>query len=155
MVKSHGRKGTPILLICLGEAAMTAEDAGKYHEAYKLAIESVGAEKAGNSKTPRPTISIKLSALHPRYEVAQEGRVLSELVESVLDLVRLARSLDVGITIDAEEQDRLELSLKLFKKVFNHPDCRGWGKFGLVVQAYGKRALPVLCWLAAIAKRAG
>ncbi|MDD7804135.1 MAG: bifunctional proline dehydrogenase/L-glutamate gamma-semialdehyde dehydrogenase PutA [Endozoicomonas sp. (ex Botrylloides leachii)] len=150
--KKNREKGYTYSFDMLGEAAMTSEDAFKYHDAYKLAIESVGAEKQSNKKTPKPTVSIKLSALHPRYEAAQEGRVLTELTERLIELVKVARAVDVGITIDAEEQDRLELSLKLFKKVFNHSCCRGWGKFGLVVQAYGKRALPALCWLAAVAK---
>ena len=147
--KKPQEKGYSYSFDMLGEAAMTAADAEKYHSAYKSAIESVGNEQ---SATTKPTISIKLSALHPRYEVAQEGRVLAELAESVLELIRIARSHGVGITIDAEEQDRLELSLKLFKKLFNHPDCQGWGQFGLVVQAYGKRALPVLCWLTTLAR---
>ena len=138
----------------LGEAALTATDAKKYYDSYLTAIKTVGNNQS-RSTSSRPTISIKLSALHPRYEVAQEHRVLTELFDSVLMLIREARALDVGITIDAEEQDRLELSLKLFEKLYQHEDCQGWGKLGLVVQAYGKRALPVLSWLAALARIQG
>ncbi|WP_330927065.1 bifunctional proline dehydrogenase/L-glutamate gamma-semialdehyde dehydrogenase PutA [Candidatus Sororendozoicomonas aggregata] len=148
-------KGYTYSFDMLGEAALTADDAAKYHAAYCQAIESVGADNFAAAKSPRPTISIKLSALHPRYEVAQENRVLSEMTESVLRLARIARAKGVGITIDAEEQDRLELSLKLFRKIYNHQDCKGWGGFGLVVQAYGKRALPLLCWLTAMAREQG
>ena len=153
--KKPREKGYTYSFDMLGEAALTAEDGVKYHQAYKAAIEAVGADKNDTGRAPRPTISIKLSALHPRYEVAQEQRVLAEMTESVLDLIRVARAQGVGITIDAEEQDRLELSLKLFKKIYNHPDCRSWGGFGLVVQAYGKRALPTLCWLTALSEQQG
>ncbi|WOG29017.1 bifunctional proline dehydrogenase/L-glutamate gamma-semialdehyde dehydrogenase PutA [Endozoicomonas sp. 8E] len=148
-------KGYTYSFDMLGEAALTESDAQKYLASYLAAVRSVGQEQKGGYKGPRPTVSIKLSALHPRYEVANETRVLKELFNSVLELIRSARSLNVGITIDAEEQDRLELSLKLFEKLYRHPDCQGWGGFGLVVQAYGKRALPVLAWLAALAKEQG
>ncbi|MRI31825.1 bifunctional proline dehydrogenase/L-glutamate gamma-semialdehyde dehydrogenase [Endozoicomonas sp. OPT23] len=147
-------KGYTYSFDMLGEAALTADDAQKYLESYRAAIQSVGKEKS-NSKSPRPTVSIKLSALHPRYEVANEQRVLTELFDSVRGLIREARALNVGITIDAEEQDRLELSLKLFEKLYRHVDCKGWGDFGLVVQAYGKRALPVLAWLSALSAEQG
>ena len=138
----------------LGEAALTAADAEKYLQSYQAAVRSVGYDKADVS-SPKPTVSIKLSALHPRYEVANEQRVLTELFDSVRGLIREARALNVGITIDAEEQDRLELSLKLFEKLYRHADCKGWGNFGLVVQAYGKRALPVLAWLNALSVEQG
>ncbi len=147
-------KGYTYSFDMLGEAALTAADAEKYLESYRAAIQSVGKEQS-DSKSPRPTVSIKLSALHPRYEVANKERVLTELFESVRGLICEARQLNVGITIDAEEQDRLELSLKLFEKLYRHSDCKGWGDFGLVVQAYGKRALPVLAWLNALAAEQG
>ena len=143
----------------LGEAALTADDAARYHGEYLSAIRTVGKlsqqAESRKKKSPRPSISIKLSALHPRYEVSQKNRVMTELFGSVLVLIQEARQLDVGITIDAEEQDRLELSLELFEKLYTHPDCIGWGGFGLVVQAYGKRALPVLVWLAGLAREQG
>lgn len=99
----------------LGEAALTRKDAEKYFNDYANAITELGAQSYNENESPRPTISIKLSALHPRYEVANEDRVLTELYETVIRLIKLARGLNIGISIDAEEVDRLELSLKLFQ----------------------------------------
>ncbi len=149
------QKGFTYSFDMLGEAALTRADAKKYHQAYLTAIEAVVKEPAVKGDSPRPSISIKLSALHPRYEVAQTKRVIEELVPSILELIRVARTGDVAITMDAEEQDRHELFLKLFQAVYQHPDCRGWGGFGIVVQAYGKRALPTLCWLSALSREQG
>jgi len=139
----------------LGEAALTTADANKYFKDYLMAIEAVGRDDYAQDKSPAPSVSIKLSALHPRYEVANEQRVLTELYETLQQLLRRAVELDVAITIDAEEADRLELSLKLFEKVYRSELVQGWGKFGLVVQAYSKRALPVLVWLNGLAKQQG
>lgn len=147
-------KGYTYSFDMLGEAALTSNDASKYFNDYINAIEAVGKDTYTGS-SPRPTISIKLSALHPRYEVGQIDRVLGEMSETVLQLLKKARSLNVGVTIDAEEADRLELSLQLFQQLYQHEEIRGWGEFGLVVQAYSKRALPVLVWLAALAKQQG
>ncbi|WP_298441486.1 bifunctional proline dehydrogenase/L-glutamate gamma-semialdehyde dehydrogenase PutA [uncultured Ferrimonas sp.] len=139
----------------LGEAALTQADADKYFADYANAITALGAQQFDPNDAPRPTISIKLSALHPRYEVANRARVLTELRDTVLQLVRQARQLDVGISIDAEEADRLELSLELFERIYRHSDCKGWGNLGLVVQAYSKRALPVLTWINTLAQEQG
>ncbi|WP_116475153.1 bifunctional proline dehydrogenase/L-glutamate gamma-semialdehyde dehydrogenase PutA [Zobellella maritima] len=139
----------------LGEAAMTADDAEKYRSDYANAIKTVGAEKLNNTAVPRPSISIKLSALHPRYEEANRERVLSELYGTVLGLLEQARALDVFITIDAEEMDRLELSLDLFEALYRSDVNKDWGGLGLVIQAYSKRALPVLCWLTALSRSQG
>jgi RHH-type proline utilization regulon transcriptional repressor/proline dehydrogenase/delta 1-pyrroline-5-carboxylate dehydrogenase len=139
----------------LGEAALTQRDAEKYFQDYSHAISELGAQQYDESQAPRPTISIKLSALHPRYEVANEDRVMSELYATVIKLIEQARSLNVGISIDAEEVDRLELSLKLFRKLYNSEAAKGWGLLGIVVQAYSKRALPVLLWLTKLAKEQG
>jgi RHH-type proline utilization regulon transcriptional repressor/proline dehydrogenase/delta 1-pyrroline-5-carboxylate dehydrogenase len=130
----------------LGEAAMTQSDAERYFSAYRNAIDAVSKDEF-KGKGPAMGVSIKLSALHPRYERAQEKRVHRELVQTVLDLVRFARERKVALTIDAEEMDRLEISLEIFETVFTDPACRGWGNFGMVIQAYSKRALPALCWL--------
>ncbi|OOE47343.1 bifunctional proline dehydrogenase/L-glutamate gamma-semialdehyde dehydrogenase PutA [Salinivibrio kushneri] len=138
----------------LGEAALTQEDAKAYLADYLQAIESVGDAKA-SYQGPSPSVSIKLSALHPRYEAANYDRMMDEMFETVLVLLKRAREKDVAITIDAEEADRLELSLALFEKLYRDPVVKGWGKFGLVVQAYSKRALPVITWLAALAKEQG
>lgn len=152
--KSYRDKGYSYSFDMLGEAALTQQDADKYLDAYMQAIDSV-AQDTYKGNAANPTISIKLSALHPRYEVAQEARVMNELFESVKQLIIKARAKNVGITIDAEEADRLEMSLSLFQKLYQDPVCHGWGLFGLVIQAYSKRALPVLTWLTAIAAEQG
>lgn len=139
----------------LGEAALTQQDAEKYFTDYLHAIEAVGNETLVNSKVSAPTISIKLSALHPRYEVANEDRVMSELLDTALKLAHRAKSLGVGLTIDAEEADRLELSLSFYEALYRHESLRGWGELGIVVQAYSKRCLPVLIWLTELAREQG
>lgn len=140
----------------LGEAARTRADATRYFDSYAAAIESVGrTSKALSASTPAPSISIKLSALHPRYEFGRREQVLRELVATVRELAAMARERDVAMTIDAEEVDRLELSLEVFRAVYESDTCRGWGHFGLVVQAYAKRALPVLHYLNRLADRQG
>ncbi|SPJ33362.1 bifunctional proline dehydrogenase/L-glutamate gamma-semialdehyde dehydrogenase PutA [Kushneria phyllosphaerae] len=136
----------------LGEAALTRQDAKRYFDDYASAIRAVGkTSQKLSSNTPAPSISIKLSALHPRYESGRREQVLKELVGTVQQLVELARGLDVALTIDAEEVDRLELSFDVFKAVYTSSACQGWGKFGLVIQAYSKRALPALQWLTRVA----
>ncbi|MTI12203.1 bifunctional proline dehydrogenase/L-glutamate gamma-semialdehyde dehydrogenase PutA [Sansalvadorimonas verongulae] len=152
--RGERKKGYTYSFDMLGEAALTADDAAKYHADYLAAIEAIAAE-SNIDGSPNPGISIKLSALHPRYEVAQSERVMSELVDSILVLIRAARRVNVAVNMDAEEQDRHELFLKLFEKLYRHPDCQGWGSFGLVVQTYSKRALPTLCWLSALAREQG
>ncbi|WP_419534792.1 bifunctional proline dehydrogenase/L-glutamate gamma-semialdehyde dehydrogenase PutA [Endozoicomonas sp.] len=147
-------KGYTYSFDMLGESALTMEDARRYHDEYLAAIRAVASEPDQKS-SPRAGISIKLSALHPRYEVAQKERVFKELVPALLDLVREARAGNVAINMDAEEQDRHELFLEVFERVYRHPDSRGWGGLGLVIQAYGKRALPSLCWLSALAREQG
>jgi len=150
--QSYRARGASFSFDMLGEAALTSKDAQTYFDDYARAIKAIGKDSY-KGKSARPTtISIKLSALHPRYEVAQTERVMTQLFDRVLELATLARSLGVGINIDAEEADRLELSLKLFEKLFTDPAISGWGEFGVVVQAYSKRALPALAWLAALAK---
>ncbi|MEZ9666130.1 bifunctional proline dehydrogenase/L-glutamate gamma-semialdehyde dehydrogenase PutA [Vibrio breoganii] len=149
------KKGFTHSFDMLGEAALTSEDAQKYFNDYLMAIESVGRNKQNDDSSPAPSISIKLSALHPRYEMANKERVLNELHDTLIKLLTRAIELDVAITIDAEEADRLELSLQLFEKVYTNDLVKGWGKFGLVIQAYSKRCLPVLVWVNALAKEQG
>lgn len=154
--KPYSKKGYTYSFDMLGEAAFTEFDAKRYFESYQNAIETLGKNITENTpNTQKSTISIKLSALHPRYEQSHEDCVLTELADRVTHLVNTARSLGVGITIDAEEMDRLELSLRLFKKVYESPAAKGWGSFGLVVQAYSKRALAVLSYLTALSKQQG
>ena len=131
----------------LGEGARTAADAESYLRDYEHAIGAIG-NSAGKARLPaRPGISVKLSALHPRYEARSRERVLAELVPNVLDLARLARGHDLNFTIDAEEADRLELSLEVAAKVLADPSLAGWDGFGIAVQAYQKRATAVIRWL--------
>jgi RHH-type transcriptional regulator, proline utilization regulon repressor / proline dehydrogenase / delta 1-pyrroline-5-carboxylate dehydrogenase len=139
----------------LGEGARTAADAERYFTAYARAIDAIGA-RAGNAALPnRPGISVKLSALHPRFEAISRERVLAELVPKVLDLARKARDYDLNFTVDAEEADRLELSLEVIAAVLADPALRGWEGFGLAVQAYQKRAPAVIDWLAGTADGLG
>ena len=138
----------------LGESAHTAADAIRYFESYTGAIEAIGREADGRSALLAPSISIKLSALHPRYEVAQRQRVSSELAPAVKALALKAKSAGIGFTIDAEEVDRLELSLDIVEALALDPELSGWNGLGLAVQAYQKRALPVIDWLADLARRA-
>ena len=153
--KAMLRQGYTYSFDMLGEAARTAEDARRYLTAYLDAIERVGeAGATANAKAPPPSISIKLSALHPRYERSQRARVLKELGATLGQLVDRARELDVAITLDAEEADRLEISLELLEQVYRQ-HARGWGKLGMVVQAYSKRSLPVLHWLTRLADEQG
>ncbi len=131
----------------LGEGARTAADAAKYFDAYAAAIEAIGASAGGASLPARPGISVKLSALHPRFEAISRDRVLAELVPSLLELARLAKSRELQFTIDAEEADRLELSLEVIGAVLGDSSLRGWEGFGLAVQAYQKRALALIGWI--------
>ena len=132
----------------LGEAALTRADADRYREKYSAAIAAVGrAAETRESITARHSVSIKLSALHPRYEFAHAGRVMRELYPVVEKLMREARDAGVGVTLDAEEAERLELSLLLVDKLLDSEVTRGYAGFGLAVQAYQKRAYDTLGWL--------
>jgi len=137
----------------LGEAAMTAADAARYARSYADAIAAIGRRASHADVRRNPGISVKLSALHPRYEVAQEARVMAELVPALSSLVRQAAAANISLAIDAEEQDRLALSLKVIEAALSDPALEGWDGFGVVVQAYGRRALPVVEWLHALATR--
>jgi RHH-type proline utilization regulon transcriptional repressor/proline dehydrogenase/delta 1-pyrroline-5-carboxylate dehydrogenase len=137
----------------LGEAARTAADARRYEAAYAAAITAISARCKPGALRDNPGISVKLSALHPRYEVAQETRVMAELVPVVTRLARIAAAADMSFTIDAEEADRLTLSLRVIEAVLACPDLTGWDGFAVVVQAYGRRAGAVIDWLHALAAR--
>src|SRR6266404_3383120 len=137
----------------LGEAAHTAADAARYAAAYDGAIAAIGASAGRRDVVQAPGISVKLSALHPRYEMAQRDRVLAEMSPVLLDLARHARRVGIGLTIDAEEADRIELSLDLIEMLALAPELAGWDGLGLAVQAYQKRALPLIEWLADLAQR--
>ena len=157
----------------LGEAALTQPDAERYHRAYKDAIAALGRNWGQNQQNSSsdpdaasgrligsdpilaPSISIKLSALHPRYEVAKRARVQAELTPKLLELAQLAKQNGIGLTVDAEEADRLELSLDVIAAVHANPSLAGWNGYGLAVQAYQKRAPFVIDWLAERAKKVG
>jgi len=131
----------------LGEGARTAADAEHYFQAYTDAIEAIGRHATG-MLPDRPGISVKLSALHPRYVARQRERVLHELTPKLIELARSAKRHDLNLTVDAEEADRLELSLDVFAALLTDPSLSGWDGLGLAVQAYGKRAGAVIDWLA-------
>ncbi|MGR3322231.1 MAG: bifunctional proline dehydrogenase/L-glutamate gamma-semialdehyde dehydrogenase PutA [Pseudooceanicola sp.] len=146
-------KGYTYSFDMLGEAAMTAADAARYAKAYAGAIDAIGAAAKAPETVDNPGISIKLSALHPRYDAAQEDRIMTELVPVVSRLARQAKDANIALHVDAEEQDRLALSFKVIDAVMFDPALAGWDGFGVVVQAYGKRAAPALDALHAMAER--
>ena len=140
----------------LGERAKTATDADRYYERYLTAIETIGKgglRDVGQISTllSRPSVSVKLSALHPRFEAGKEERLHAELLPRLIELAAAARRNNLGLTIDAEEQDRLDITLALFGATYLSPELDGWPGLGIAVQAYGKRAMPVLRWLKALA----
>jgi RHH-type transcriptional regulator, proline utilization regulon repressor / proline dehydrogenase / delta 1-pyrroline-5-carboxylate dehydrogenase len=155
LARARGHREFRYSFDMLGEGARTAADAETYFDAYAGAIVAIGAS-AGNDAWPaRPGISVKLSALHPRFEAISRARVLAELPPRVAALARMARERDLGFTIDAEEADRLELSLEVIGAVLADPTLRGWEGFGLAVQAYQKRAPAVIDWTEAMADAFG
>ena len=139
----------------LGEAALTQPDADRYLEAYRRAIDALGDGGPGTGDVGAPSISVKLSALHPRYEHAKRERVLAELAPRLLDLAQRAKGRNIGLTVDAEEADRLELSLDVFEAAWLDASLAGWDGLGIVVQAYQKRAPFVIDWIAGLARRGG
>ena len=139
----------------LGEAATTAADAARYLADYETAIRAIGKASGDRGIYDGPGISIKLSALHPRYSRAQADRVMAELLPRVKALALLAKSHDIGLNIDAEEADRLELSLDLLEKLCHEPALAGWDGIGFVVQAYQKRCPAVIDWLIELARASG
>ena len=139
----------------LGEAAMTMADADRYQEAYVEAIHAIGRTSAGRGVYDGPGISVKLSALHPRYSHAQHARVMAELLPRLKALLVLAKGYDIGLNIDAEEAERLEISLDLVEALALDPELAGWNGFGFVVQAFQKRCPFVLDWLLDLARRSG
>ncbi len=159
--QEYKEKGYLFSYDMLGESARTQKDADTYFERYLSAVDIVG-QAAGpfsvlhaDALYGRPGLSVKLSALHPRFEPGKTERLASELAPRMLTLARAARSRGLTVTIDAEEQDRLDPTLEAFAATFTHPALDNWGGLGLAVQAYGKRAVPTLRWLRRLAERAG
>lgn len=140
----------------LGEAALTAADSQRYLEAYHAGIRAIAAaDRKPESIFAADSISVKLSALFPRYEFAKRERVLAELTPRILELAVAARKAGVGLTVDAEEADRLQISLELFEQVFRDDALAGWDGFGLAVQSYLKRGLDACRWIIALAEETG
>ena len=145
MSRAHGfqKKGYRLSYDILGEGARTAADAQQYFESYAKAIDYIGSMSTKTAHG-RPGISVKLSALHPRYEYAQKERCIPAMIESVTALARKAAAHNLSFTIDAEEVSRLEISLEIIDGVLNDRTLKDWNGFGLAVQAYQKRAIPLL-----------
>lgn len=150
--QANARRGYTHSFDMLGEAALTAADAERFLGDYTRAIHAIGKASAGRGIEAGPGISVKLSALHPRYTRLQRERVMAELLPRVKLLASLARSYDIGMSIDAEEADRLDLSLDIFSVLMADPELADWNGLGFVVQAYQKRAIAVIDYLAALAR---
>ena len=153
--KDKEKQGYAYSYDMLGEGARTAADAERYFQSYEGAIHAIG--KAAANRGPRlsPGISVKLSAIHPRYEFTHRQRVLAEIPPKLMSLCLLAKQYDIGLTVDAEESERLDLSLDIIEAVFSDPKLAGWGGFGIAVQAYQKRAIHVIEWLRALTESVG
>ena len=149
-MRKRENKGFTASFDMLGEAARTFPDAARYFQAYKDAILAVGRDPAAGH-----SVSVKLSALHPRYEVANWNICVPALVGLVEELATLAKQAGIGLTIDAEESERLEMSLDIIERVAELPALRGWDGLGMAVQAYGKRCRPTLAWADALGARTG
>ncbi|MCA1748728.1 MAG: proline dehydrogenase family protein [Sphingomonadales bacterium] len=154
-MKRPEHKGFTASFDMLGEAARTFPDATRYFDSYMWAIEAVGAECDGGSTEDNHSVSVKLSALHPRYEVSQWGRCVPALTERLEALAEAAAKAGIGLTVDAEESERLEMSLDIIEQVAELPSLKGWNGFGMAIQAYGKRAQRTIGWAEALASRAG
>ncbi|MEO8811634.1 MAG: bifunctional proline dehydrogenase/L-glutamate gamma-semialdehyde dehydrogenase PutA [Caulobacteraceae bacterium] len=139
----------------LGEAARTADDARTYFESYLAAIGAVGGGAGAGDVFARDSVSVKLSALHPRYEPFQAARAVPELAGRLIDLARLAKAGGVGLTVDAEESERLEMSLDIVEAAARDPSLAGWDGFGMAIQAYQRRGPAVIAWAGEMARATG
>ncbi|MEM8918736.1 MAG: bifunctional proline dehydrogenase/L-glutamate gamma-semialdehyde dehydrogenase PutA [Pseudomonadota bacterium] len=151
----YGRKGYLFSFDMLGEAARTQDDAEGYYAAYVRALDKVCANARSDDPRHNHGISVKLSALHPRYEFAQVEEAVPKIVDLIVPLAMKARHANVQITIDAEEAERLDISMDVLSALISHPELQGWHGLGFVVQAYQRRAMPLLDWLAEQAKLLG
>jgi RHH-type proline utilization regulon transcriptional repressor/proline dehydrogenase/delta 1-pyrroline-5-carboxylate dehydrogenase len=150
--RAHSTRGPRYSFDMLGEGARTAADAERYFRSYAAAIDAIGRSTDDRPLPDRPGISVKLSALHPRFESVSERRAMTELVPRLLELARQARAHDLNFTVDAEEADRLELSLEVIAAVFGDGSLAGWDGFGLAIQAYQKRASAVIDYIDGLAR---
>jgi RHH-type proline utilization regulon transcriptional repressor/proline dehydrogenase/delta 1-pyrroline-5-carboxylate dehydrogenase len=145
--RAHSTGGPRYSFDMLGEGARTAIDANRYFNSYASAIDAIGRAADGRPLPDRPGISVKLSALHPRFEATSHGRVMAELVPRLIELAQQAKAYDLNFTVDAEEADRLELSLDVIVAVLGDASLAGWVGFGLAIQAYQKRAREVIDYI--------
>ncbi|TLM77740.1 bifunctional proline dehydrogenase/L-glutamate gamma-semialdehyde dehydrogenase PutA [Microbulbifer harenosus] len=157
---AENKPGTRFSFDMLGEGARTMADAQRYFDSYMMAIEAIGADNLKKSEGQRNVveangISIKLSALHPRYSELQRERVMNELLPKVIELCAAAAKYQMGLNIDAEEADRLDISLDIFEALARAPELRDWQGLGFVLQAYQKRAPHVADWLIALGRDTG
>jgi RHH-type transcriptional regulator, proline utilization regulon repressor / proline dehydrogenase / delta 1-pyrroline-5-carboxylate dehydrogenase len=154
--KADRRRG-PVLhsFDMLGEAARTGNDAKRYFQSYAKAISAIAGHAFSDDPHNNPGISVKLSALHPRYEILQRDRVMTELVPRIIALAKMAKDANIGLALDAEEADRLEISLDVFEALLSEPQLAGWHGLGIVVQAYAKRTPVLIDWLHAAAQEHG
>ena len=153
--KEKEAKGYAYSYDMLGEGARTMADAERYFDSYMKAIHAIGRAANGRGPIKSPGISVKLSAIHPRYEFTHSQRVMDELVPKLKQLALAAKSYDIGFTVDAEEADRLDISLDIIEAVFSDDDLGDWTGFGLAVQAYQKRAIFVIEWLRELTVKTG
>ena len=151
--KAMVAKGYSYSFDMLGEAARTHADAKRYFDAYAAAIEAIGKRAKGGDVRANPGISVKISALHPRYERRKKAVVVDEIAGRLLALCRMAKDRGIGLNVDAEEADRLEISLDVIGAAMADDSLAGWDGFGIVVQAYSRRAPEVIDWLYALAER--
>lgn len=150
--RKENKPGTRFSFDMLGEGARTMDDAERYYQSYHNAILKIAAHQSGDSVIAADGISVKLSALHPRYEYRQHDRVMAEMLPRVRALALQAKTFNLGFSLDAEEADRLDISLDIFAALATDPELAGWDGLGFVLQAYGKRAPWVADWLVALAK---
>src|SRR3546814_8707035 len=148
-MKKRENRGFTASFDMLGEAARTFPDAERYYRAYEDSIRAVGKVKEGHST------SVKLSALQPRYEVAQYDRCVPSRIEQVEALATLAKDVGIAFTIDAEETERLEMSLDIIEAVAGLRALKGWDGLGMAIQSYGKRARPTIAWANAVGEKTG
>lgn len=153
--KSDNAPGTRFSFDMLGEGARTTADAERYFASYREAIEKIGQEQDKDNVYAADGISVKFSALHPRYEYAQQRQVMGEMLDKIKQLALHAKAQNIGFTIDAEEADRLDLSLDIFEALARDENLQDWDGLGLVVQAYQKRAPYVIDWLVRLGRECG
>ncbi len=153
--RTSEKKGYTYSYDMLGEGARTMADADRYFQTYLKAIEEIGRVAKGRGPRKSPGVSIKLSSIHPRYEFSHYQRVQNELIPRLKKLALAAQKKDISLMIDAEEADRLEISMDVIKTIFSDPELAGWEGFGMVVQAYQKRAIFVIDWIAELTQKVG